>query len=427
MIRRLQIKLITAAMLSLALVLAVIFGIVALRSFRTVASNADEILDILAENEGQFPDTDIAAYMDSGALWSFSNYNNYEEIPYESRYFTVTLTEDGVVLSADLGQIAAVDETDAVEYAHTALDVGRERGFIEEYRYIVQSLDGGGTRIIFLDCSRLLFTYRLGLFTTVVVAVAGLATVLLVMMLLSKRIIRPIVESYEKQRRIITDAGHEIKTPLTIIDADAEVLAMELGEENEWLLDIQAQTHRLTELTKNLIFLSRMQEAGGQEQLIDFPVSDVVSEAAQSFQSLAKTQDKVLMCQVQPMLTLRGDEKGVRQLVSILLDNALKYSPQGGVILLTLGKAGKANLQLNVENPAPNLTKKDMAHMFDRFYRGDESHNSQTGGYGIGLSIAKAIVDGQRGRISASSRENGNLVITVTLPGLVTESPQKGE
>lgn len=425
MIRRLQIKLIAAAMLSLALVLAVIFGIVALRSFRAVASNADEILDILAENGGQFPDTGIAAYMDSGASWSFNNYN-YEEIPYESRYFTVVLTGDGIVLSADLGQIAAVDETAAVDYAYTVLDVGRERGFIEGYRYIIQSLDGGGMRIIFLDCSRLLSTYRLGLFTTVVVAVTGLAAVLVVMMLLSKRIIRPIVESYEKQHRFITDAGHEIKTPLTIIDADAEVLAMELGEDNEWLLDIQTQTQRLTELTKSLIFLSRMQEDGGQNQLIDFPVSDVVSEAAQSFQSLAKTQDKVLMCQVQPMLTLRGDEKGVRQLVSILLDNALKYSTQGGVILLTLGKAGKSNLQLSVENPAPNLTKKDMEHMFDRFYRGDESHNSQTGGYGIGLSIAKAIVSGQRGRISAASRENGNLVITVTLPGFVTESPQKG-
>ncbi|MCD8322553.1 MAG: HAMP domain-containing histidine kinase [Oscillospiraceae bacterium] len=426
MIRRLQIKLITTAMLSLALVLAVIFGIVALRSFRTVASNADEILDILAENEGQFPDTDIAAYMDGGELWSFSNYN-YEEIPYESRYFSVMLTKDGGALSADLGQIAAVDETDAMDYAHTVLDGGRERGFIEGYRYIVQTLDDGAVRIIFLDCGRLLSTYRLGLFTTVVVTVAGLAAVLLVMMLLSKRIIRPIVESYEKQRRFITDAGHEIKTPLTIIDADAEVLAMELGEENEWLLDIQTQTHRLTELTKSLIFLSRMQEDVGQEQMIDFPVSDVVSETAQSFQSLAKTQDKVLMCQVQPLLTLRGDEKGVRQLVSILLDNALKYSPQGGVILLTLGKAGKANLQLSVENPAPNLTKKDMEHMFDRFYRGDESHNSQTGGYGIGLSIAKAIVSAQRGRIAAASRENGNLVITITLPGLVTESPQKGE
>ncbi|MCD7769305.1 MAG: ATP-binding protein [Oscillospiraceae bacterium] len=426
MIRRLQIKLIAVAMLSLALVLAVIFGIVALRSHAAVASNADEILDILAENDGKFADTDIAVYMDGETVWSFSTYN-YEEIPYESRYFSVVLDADGtLVLSADLGQIAAVDEAAAVDYARTVLSGGRERGFIEEYRYVVRALDGGAVRIIFLDCGRLLSTYRTAVFTAVVVVIVGLAAVLVVMMLLSKRIIRPVVESYEKQRRFITDAGHEIKTPLTIIDADAEVLAMELGEDNEWLLDIQAQTQRLTELTKSLIFLSRMQEDGGQEQLIDFPVSDVVSEAAQSFQSLAKTQDKVLMCQVQPMLTLRGDEKGVRQLVSILLDNALKYSPRGGVILLTLGKAGKSNLQLSVENPAPNLTKKDMEHMFDRFYRGDESHNSQTGGYGIGLSIAKAIVSGQRGRISAASRENGNLVITITLPGLVTESPQKG-
>lgn len=132
-------------------------------------------------------------------------------------------------------------------------------------------------------------------------------------LLFSKRIIRPILESYEKQKRFITDAGHEIRTPITIIDADAEILEMEEGE-NEWLKDIKAQTKRLTALTNDLVFLSRMEEEKPRLAEIELPFSDLVSETAQSFQAPAKTQGKHLSLQIQPMLTVKGDEKALRQL-----------------------------------------------------------------------------------------------------------------
>ncbi len=327
MIRRLQIKLITTALLAQALVLVLLFGIVAIRGYCSVADEADQILAILAANEGRFPDTDIAIYMDGVQVWSLQkDYNNYAELPYESRYFSVVLTDSGSVLSSDMGQIAAVDEATAISYAQSVQMSGRVHGFVNEYRYRMVTDEASGTvRVIFLDCGRLLSSYLTSLITAVIAIVAGLTAVLIVMILLSKRIIRPIVESYDKQRRFITDAGHEIKTPLTIINADAEVLAMEVGEDNEWLLDIQSQTHRLTELTKSLILLSRMQEdAGDQDRMIEFPVSDIVTETAQSFQSIAKTHNRPLTCHIQQRLTLRGDEKGVRQNVSILLANAQK-------------------------------------------------------------------------------------------------------
>ena len=223
-----------------------------------------------------------------------------------------------------------------------------------------------------------------------------------------------VLESYEKQKRFITDAGHEIKTPVTIIDADAEVLAMDLGE-NEWLRDIQLQTKRLAALTKDLVFLSRMEEDRAPVAIIEFPISDLAEEMVRSFQALARTQEKTFTSRIKPMLSYKGDEKSLRQLLSILLDNALKYSEPGGTISLELGRQGK-NLHLSVYNTCPVMEREHLAHLFDRFYRTDSSRNSQTGGYGLGLSIAAAITAAHRGRISASTEDGHSLRITVTLP-----------
>ncbi|MFQ9800920.1 MAG: sensor histidine kinase [Clostridia bacterium] len=184
-------------------------------------------------------------------------------------------------------------------------------------------------------------------------------------------------ESYEKQKQFITDAGHEIKTPLTIIKADTDVLEMDFGE-NEWLSDIRKQTVRLTSLTNDLVYLSRMEEAGDSMAMIEFPFSDVVGEAAASFQALAQTQGKEFQCDIQPMLSLNGNEKAIQQLVGILLDNALKYSPKNGMVSLKVWKQNRA-VYLSVLNTTESPVQKDKLDLlFERFYRTDTSRNSQT-------------------------------------------------
>lgn len=247
------------------------------------------------------------------------------------------------------------------------------------------------------------------------IALGGLAAVLILLLLLSKRIVRPVAESYEKQKQFITDAGHELKTPLTIIGADADLAEMECGE-NQWIQDIRRQTQRLTELTQDLIYLSRVEEEGLSLQSIDFPLSDVAEEMAHSFLPLAQNQGKRLEIAVQPMLSFRGDEKSIRQPCSILLDNALKYSPQEGELLFRLEKQGK-NILLSVSNTTSQpIKKEELCHLFDRFYRTDPSRNSQTGGYGLGLSIARSIVTAHKGKIRAESPQESVLTIQVTLP-----------
>lgn len=177
----------------------------------------------------------------------------------------------------------------------------------------------------------------------------------------------------------------------------------------------RSQAQRLTALTNDLIYLSRMEEEQPKLQYIDFPISDVVEEMAQSFAALARSQDKDFQVQVQPMLSFQGDEKGIRQLVSILLDNALKYSPTGGQLALRLEKQGR-NLLLTVSNTGAQPMEQDkLPHLFDRFYRTDQSRNSQSGGYGLGLSIAKSIVSAHKGKIRAESHDGTQLSIQVTL------------
>ena len=407
MIRKLRTRLVLASMLSLVAVLGVIMGGLNLMNYQRIVRDSDGVLALLGENGGQFP------RIDDNYKWPERGprYRS-RELPFEMRYFSVLLDGDGNVLDTRTDRIAAVGAEAARDYARAVFESGGTKGFQGIYRYLRRD-EAEGVRIIFLDCGRLLTQFHSVLGRSVLISAIGLAAVFLLIALLSARIVRPIARSYEKQRRFISDAGHEIRTPITIIDADAEILEMDLGD-NEWLSDIRQQTARLAELTNDLIFLSRMEE---QEQatMIEFPLSDVVSETAASFQALALTRGKTFVMDVAPMLSMVGNEKQIGQLVSILLDNAIKYSDEAGEIRLSLKKQNKS-IRLAVENTVEAISREVMDNMFERFYRGDASRNSGTKGYGIGLSIAKAVVEAHRGKITAESADGRKVTITAVFP-----------
>ena len=414
MIQKLRVKFITASLLSLALVLLVILGGVNAMSYQKVVRDADRILALLSENRGVFPQQTPPD--DRGGKPGpipVLGHGISPETPFESRFFSVLLNEKGQVLQSDTGQIAAVDDQSAGEMAQAVWSSGNASGFQGDYRYI-RAAEAEGTRFIFVDCGRSLSNFRTTLIASVLVALAGLLAVFLLLLILSKRIVRPVAESYEKQRRFITDAGHELKTPLTIIGADLDLVEPEL-EGNEWLQDIRCQVRRLTGLTQDLIFLSRMEEETPPIQPIEFPLSDLTEEMAQSFQGLAKAQGKRLTLSIPPILSYTGDEKAIRQLLSILLDNALKYTPEEGEVEIALKKEGRM-IRLSVSNTIDRPMEREMLdRLFDRFYRGDQSRSSQTGGYGLGLSIAKGIVLAHRGKIRAES-SGASLSVIVSLP-----------
>lgn len=401
MIKKLQLKFVLICMLSLLVVLSVILVGMNIVNYQNVITEADELLALLSENKGRFPSL--------GGPGGMLPPHMSPELPYETRYFTVTMDEQtGAIIHIDTGRIAAVDTQDARRFAGRAEG---SRGFVEEFRYI-RCDEGQQERLIFLDCGRRLDACRDFLLTSVLISLIGYALVFLLVLFFSSRIARPFAESYEKQKRFITDAGHELKTPLTIIRADADVLEMELGK-NEWLEDIQRQTARLSALTADLVLLSRMEERTDLP-MIEFPISDVVAEIGQSFLAPAQTQGKRLSLQISPMLTIRGNDRAIAQLTSILLDNAVKYAPADTLILLRLEKQGRSILLIVDNETVQPLGKEQLAQLFDRFYRGDSARATQ--GHGIGLSVAKAIVTAHGGKITAAMSGTDTLRITAQLP-----------
>ena len=240
----------------------------------------------------------------------------------------------------------------------------------------------------------------------------GLLAVSVLIVIASKVILKPVEESYKKQKQFITNAGHEIKTPLTIIDANTEVIEMINGE-SEWTESIKNQVKRLSSLTADLISLSRMEEESRFE-MNDFPISDVVEEECEIFKGMAKIKGKELTSEIEKNLSYNGDEKAIRQLTSILLDNAIKYTDENGAIKVRLKKSGR-KINLSVYNTVKSITKEDTERMFERFYRADLSRNSETGGYGIGLSIASAIVYAHKGKIHADTEDGKSLKINITI------------
>lgn len=437
MIKRLRRRFITIAMVSIGIVLFIIMATINVANYVSVNTSADERLDLISSFDGTMPkmtgeygykrDTDTnnannTLPPDDAEMEEREDFrNNYKtlsaETPFDTRYFTVSISSDGSVTEAGLDYIAAVSEEEAESIATKLYESGKTSGFYSYYKYTcIETTDDNGntcTLYIFLDCQNDLQTFRYFLVASILISLGGLFFVFLLVLFFSKIMLRPITESYAKQKRFITDASHEIKTPLTIIDANTEIIEMEHGED-EWTTSIRNQIKRLTELTNKLVFLSRMDEENHQITRLDFSLSDAVSETAEPFLTVAQSKGKQLELSVEKGISYTGDESQIRQVVSLLLDNAIKYSSESGSIRLTLKASGKGKV-LEVWNDSDDIAQGNQDVLFERFYRNDASRNSKTGGHGVGLSVVQAIVLAHKGKITARSDDGKSIRFTIIL------------
>lgn len=411
MIKKLKRKFIIIATVCMLVLMAALLAIMNTVNYRGVVAESDAVLDVLAQPLAPLfddlppPDRDNARFSVPSGM--------SPEVPYESRFFVVTVSKDGEREQLYLSRIVSVDGDSAAEYIDRVLNGRRSRGFVGQFRYLKAENDNG-TVMLFLDCGRKLGSFSSFLRISVIVGLAGCVVVFAAFVFAAGKILAPIAESYEKQKRFISDAGHEIRTPLTIINANVDL--MELDGETEELTEIRQQTVRLTDLTNKLVLLSKMEEDAHDLQKVEIPLSDLVTETAGSFRAPAVSRNLELAIGVEPDITATASPDAVRQLISILLENAVKYTPEGGTITVGMERR-KKNAVISVRNPVNDIIdEKTLPRVFDRFYRTDESRNSQTGGHGIGLSIAKAIVDAHGGEISASTTDGHDFRVTVSLP-----------
>lgn len=405
MIKKLKFKFIILTMSSLLILLAVIVTGVNIMNYNSLKGDADSVLSIISKGDGKFPNIGDGK---PGGGRPFS-----PELPYESRFFSVLMNDEGSIIKVDISHIASVDYNRAVALANDVFSGSKNIGFSSDFRYY-RYVDKDLVRITFLDCGRKLDTFRSFLLSTITISLTGYITVLIIVTILAGKIIRPISESYEKQKRFITDAGHEIKTPLTIITANVDILEMD-NPDNESISDIRLQTKRLTELTNDLVYLSRMEEKSDSLTKVDFPLSDLVCETVAAFKAPAVTHDITINADIQPMISMNGDSKSIEKLISVLMNNALKYSPDNGAISIVLKTQGRQTVLSVTNTSSVPVEREKLSHVFDRFYRTDNSRNSSTGGNGIGLSIAHAIVTAHGGKITASTDNGSNFRITVIM------------
>ncbi|WP_294785666.1 HAMP domain-containing sensor histidine kinase [uncultured Eubacterium sp.] len=333
-----------------------------------------------------------------------------KETPFETRYFTVTFDSDGNMSDCDTGKIAAIDEDSAKEYAGEVYTSSKITGFFDIYRYRVTETEDG-TMIVFVDCRQEITTVKNFAVNSFGISTLGLAAVFVLVVFFSKLVFRPVAESYKKQKQFITDASHGLKTPLTIIDANTEIIEMDNGE-SQWTKSIRNQVHRLTTMTQQLITLSKLDEGEVNGEKTKFSLSDALVDCVQPFETPAMMQNKTIETDIADEIRLNGEEKTIRQLFDILLDNAVKYSTPDSTIRVHLYTKGNKVI-LTVWNETEPIPQGNLDQIFERFYRLDEARNSEKGGSGIGLSVAKAVVAAHKGKISAFSEDGHSMLIKV--------------
>lgn len=410
MINKLRRRFILIAMTSVTLVMVLLSLSINGINLISISSNLDNMLLAIYDNQGLVPEFQVGERPGERPPRDISI---TPETPYSTRYFVLRFDADGGLLDADLRHIAAVTEADAETYLAIALKHGEGFAYSGGYKFYVASTGNGQSMAIFLDCQQELRSVRLFAMVSLLVMAAGLVLVYILIIFFSKRAIDPVVKNAEKQKQFITDASHELKTPLTVMTTSLKVLEMEVGQQ-KWIDKTQAQVDRMRDLVNDLITLSRLDEEKPAFQTVEFSISEAVAETAESFRDYAVAQGHPLELEIAPGLRYRGDEYAVRQLVSVLLDNAVKYADRGGKIALSL-EPSKKGVTLRVSNPCAGLETEKLDHLFDRFYRPDSSRSKQTGGFGIGLSIARSVAEAHKGSIQAECPAKGIVQFTAVL------------
>ena len=422
MLRNLKIKFTVVAFASMITVLFVVLILVNIFSYKHVIDEVFAILDFYDFEQGSL----VIDEQDYGQYKSIT-----PESMFEYRYFAYEIDSDGTIVQYNNDHIAAIDADDLVFFLkatskdyHPGFSFNslindfvikeKDRGIISykglSYAYRIKYLDGV-KRVAFVDCTSRLVNARS--YTTFSLYIGFLCMLILLLLLsfFSRKAVEPIVKNIQAQKQFITNASHELKTPLAVISANTEVLEMMNGK-NEWTESTTKQINRMSDLISQLVVLSRLEERSDLV-LSEVDFSKEANEVAVSFKTIADTEDKTFEAEIEDGVSVNADQKGIHELMNILLDNAVKYCDDGGRIEMKLYRKGK-QAHLEVSNSYKDGEGVDYRKFFDRFYREDESHNSEKKGYGIGLSMADSLVRMFKGKIHVNYKK-GIITFTVVI------------
>ena len=399
--KKLRRKIVLAVFASTAVVFLLTVLALSLTLQIQTVRRTDSITNVICKNGGKFPDKATYEQLEDEEriyLYSYS-----EESQFRLRYFVVYFDPvNGELRGVDVEHIAAQDTESAEEMARNVLAMNKPTGYYGDYRYRVA---GNQDVVLFLDVSEELSSIRIITFTLIGIALLFIAAITVIFHFVSKLIVRPFEENAKMQKQFITDASHELKTPLAIISANAEVLAYKEGE-NEWLNNITEQVDRTSELVNELLTLNRLEEIDTVMDIERVDLSAIVEESCSDFEQVFSAKNVAVTQNIRSDVVLNGNKNQLKRLVSVLVENASKYATDGGEVRIELKSEGRYT-HFNVFNTCEIQPDIDYKHLFDRFYRPDSSRTSKTGGHGIGLSIAKRIATLHNGSIEAVPEKDG--------------------
>lgn len=404
MFRRLRIQFIVVATVAVVVMLITIIGILNASKYATSENRINKILDLLSDNNGVLPDEDIVEKI----LGRKTN----SDIIIQYRYFSAQVDSSNKVITMNTEHIANLSDTDVVFYVKKILSGGKIYGSFTTtdgqklaYKFNVNEADNSKL-IVALDITRYSEDRADLIETSVFIFFSNLVFFIIIFVIFSGKVMMPFMENYRNQRAFITNAGHELKTPIAIISANNELCEMLYGE-NEWTQSTKDQIQRLTELINRLVVLARFEEQSNVVA-VNINFSNIVEKSSKSFKSLAIKGGKNFESDIQKDIFISGDEGALYELINILIDNANKYCDEDGTIGVRLSQHGitfkKAKLVVyNTYKEGKNI---DYSKFFERFYREDKSHNSSVSGYGVGLSIARNIINRHKGKIHVTYKND---------------------
>lgn len=407
MIRRLHRKFIWMATASVVVIIVLAVGLINGSLYVRVHHEISSITDIISQNGGTIP-SDLAPQ--EKGLFEFGNWaEETPEFSYQARYFSILFDANKKEAKViNVNHIAAFNAKEAFNLAVRVLQTGKSEDFFLKdrayYNYKITQTASGDTLVVFFDCTRdvlalsSIFSYSvaLGLFCIILF--------FLITTFLSSKAIKPFVRNMENQKRFITNASHELKTPVAIISANTEALELISGK-SEWTGNIIKQTKRLTNLINDLVALARVGEIENLK-LEDVDISQVTETIAGDFRQVAAERGKTLETRIPPGVHVRSEEKLFGQILGILLDNAVKYCNEKGSVQVEVTTEKKEKgFAIIISNDFAEGKDIDYTKFFERFYRHDISHSSQIKGYGVGLSMAADIVQILDGTIDVSWKE----------------------
>ena len=418
MFRRSRRKIILAIMASLILLFVVTLSVIMLASYHEIRQQSSKMLERYVElySPDRQSEPEKAPDLKPGNQEFPGPDPKQGDLPPDlgpdfqlSTFYSVSFSEDGTVISVNDGAKGLYSEDELISIARDLLKKSKTAGRFDNLSYIISNKPGY-TLVAFIDDTVTESSMRTLLHNVLLVGGIAIVVLFFISQYLSKRIIRPLEENDQQQKQFISDASHELKTPVAVISTNAEMLTRELGE-NEWLANIQYENERMGDLVKQLLELSRAENTETAMGLVDF--SRVVNGEVLAFESFAFDQGKMIQSDIDDGIHVTGSQTQLAQLTSILLDNAVRHGT-GREIELSLKRKGHTAV-LSTVNDGDEIPPEKLEHLFDRFYRVDEARNSEGHHYGLGLSIAKAVAEKHGGNISVSYKD-GKVRFTVTIP-----------